>query len=181
MVSVFGPCCGIFRVAECPLGGEICGVSFRHLPPVVFYLAGISGVFIALRSSRSRRLPSGGAYTDCAEQWSPGILSRPPSRKVGGNEAGVCSVCSSIAVGACRPSWLGGTASADLCRGSATRSIPTREKRSYMHHSIHTESAPLTYALRTTASRARHATAHVASLAHNSRRYVNELINEVCE
>ena len=69
---------------------------------------------------------------------------------------------------------VGGAASADLCRGTVTCSIPTRGKRGCMHHSIHTESAPLTYALRSTASRARHATVHLASLAHNPRRYVDE-------
>ena len=37
-------------------------------------LAGSLGVFSDLRSSRSRRMLRGGAYADCAEQWSPGIL-----------------------------------------------------------------------------------------------------------
>ena len=41
------------------------------------------------------------------------------------------------------PQGWGGSASADLCRGTATRSFPTRRKRGYMHHSIHTESAML--------------------------------------
>ena len=43
-------------------------------------MAGSLGVFSDLRSSRSRRMPRGGAYADCAEQWSPGILgsSHPP-------------------------------------------------------------------------------------------------------
>ena len=71
-------------------------------------------------------------------------------------------------------STVGGATSADLCRGTATRSFPTRGKRGYMHNSIHPESAPLTYALRTIASRARHATAHLPSLIHNPRRYMNE-------
>ena len=52
-----------------------------------------SEFFIALRSSRSRGLLRGGAYTDCAEQWSPGILSRPPPRKVGGRGASGVLVC----------------------------------------------------------------------------------------
>ena len=31
---------GIFRVAACPPGGEICGMYFRHLPQLVFHSGG---------------------------------------------------------------------------------------------------------------------------------------------
>ena len=37
--------------------------------------------------------------------------------------------------------WGWDLASADFCRGTATRSFPTREKRGHMHHSAHTELA----------------------------------------
>ena len=102
----------IFSAAGCPPGGDVCGISFRHMPPVVFILAGSFGVFIALRSSRSGRLPKRGAYTDCAEQWSPGILSSSLSRKVwwkrGNRDSVVCGcMWGPLAVGACRPLGLG--------------------------------------------------------------------------
>ena len=46
--------------------------SFRHLPQVVFHLAGSLAVFPAFAAPRSRRLLRGGAYTDCAGSGAPG-------------------------------------------------------------------------------------------------------------
>ena len=123
---------------------------------VVFHLAGISGVFFALRSPRSGRLLRGGAHTDCAEQWSPGIPSRPTLRKVGGTEACVCGACSFLAVGACRPLELEGPASAGLHRVTATRSIPTRGKKGPLAPQ-HTHTHTL---------RAHHSRTHCVRLCH---------------
>ena len=49
-----------------------------------FHPAGQPLSFSDPRSSGSQRHPRGGAYVDCAEQWSPGILGwpRPPERSV---------------------------------------------------------------------------------------------------
>ena len=172
-VSVFGPFFSVFTCCELSAKWR----DLRHL---------FSGICSKL-SSTWRAFPEflllfaapvpGGCQGEVLTQTAlssgaPGSLVGLLSQKVGGSEERVCSACSSLAVGACRPSGLGGAASANLCRGTATRSFSTRGKRGYTHHSMHTESAPLTYALRTTASRARHATAHLASLAHNPRRYV---------
>ena len=41
-------------------------------------------------------MPRGGAYADCAEQWSPGILSRPPPRRVGGRGATETVWCAGV-------------------------------------------------------------------------------------
>ena len=110
---------------------------------------------VALRISRSRRLLGGGAYTDCAEQWSPGILSRPPSL-VGWRERGKC-----------RPSGLGCGMSADA------QCSPRAEKVVHMHRSTrHRERAPHELHARAHGTHVYHATARVASLVHTPRRHV---------
>ena len=130
------------------------------------------GVFIALRSSRSRRLLRGGAYTDCVERWSPGILSRSLPRKVGGRgatETAWCvGVCGPPAVGVCRPLGLG----CGRCRAPPRDSDahhPHARRGSVSPQHTHTESALHSSAL-TRATHTCYATA--ASLAHNPRRYV---------
>ena len=90
------------------------GVSarWRVLPNVVLTFAASSsspgrclGVFLIFAAPE---LPRGGAYTYCTKQWSPGILSSPPPRKVGGREAKVCAgACGTFAVGAGRPLGMG--------------------------------------------------------------------------
>ena len=65
---------------------------------------------------------------------------------------------------------------AALRQGTRMRIIPTREKGvcHHMHHSTHTESALHSSAI-TRATHTCYATARVASLALNPRRYVNEM------
>ena len=59
----------------------------------------------------------------CAHMYT---FHRPPSLLGGLRPESLCTVDIQSS---------GGPASAELCRGTATRSVPTREKKSYMHHS----------------------------------------------
>ena len=82
------PCCGVPARWR-----DLRHVVLGHLPQVVFRPGGWPRSFSGLRSSRCRRLLRGGACTDCAEEWSLGILSRPLPRKVRGREASGVLVC----------------------------------------------------------------------------------------
>ena len=63
---------------------------------------------------------------------------------------------------------------AGLCLGALTSANPTHEKRDHIHHSTHTESAQH-HSANTRVACTHSTRAHVASLALNPRRYVNEM------
>ena len=142
--AIFGRFCVIFRVAGCLPGGgfaECCFSNFHHFPE-----------FLLLFAAPDQGSCQGEGLTQTA--LSSGALG---------------SLVGLLRGGSVSTLRVGSAASADLCRGTATRSFPTRGKRGYVHHSnTHRERA--THALRTTASRA-HSTTCLASLAHNPRRY----------
>ena len=160
MDSVFGPFCGIFRAVECP-------ARWRDLRYVVQAFAASSlpsggqlRSFSDLRRSRSRRLLRGGACTDCAVQWSPGILSRSlPGRSVEEGQV-LCWCVWSLRGGDVSTLRVGCGILLASAKGTQTRTNSTREKKD---HSANTRVA------RTHGTRV-----HVASLALNPWRYVNE-------
>ena len=120
----------------------------------------------------------GGAYTDCAERWIPGILSRPPPRRVGGRGASETVWCAGVCGALLR--WVRvdpkgwGVAVAALRQGTRMRIIPTREKRSVSLHApqhAHRERVALER------NHARHA--HV--LRNRTRSLLGSQSKEVCE
>ena len=130
-----------------------------------------SEFFSDLRSSRSRRLLRGGAYTDCAEQWSPWILSRSPlpGRSVEEGQV-VCSCMSSHRGGNVSTLRVGVRHSAGLSAKELRRALTPRPgKRDH----IHTLKAQC-HCTNTRVARTHGTRVHVASLALNPRKYVNE-------
>ena len=154
-------------------------MSLKALATCIFsILVGSLGVFIALRSSRSRRLLRRGAHTDCAERWSPGILGSSPLGKVGGRGATETVWCAGVCGALLR--WVRvdpegwGVAVAAVRQGTRMRIIPTRGKGVCHHTHRSTQTVSVLHSRALTHASTRHATARVASLAHSARRHVNE-------
>ena len=126
--------------------------------------------------ARSRRLLRGAAYTDCAEQWNPGILSGPRPRKVGGR--GVSGVrCMSLRGGNVSTLRVGGAAFCRPLPRDSDAPQPHARKRGHVHHNTHTESAQHHSA--NTCVACTHGTrAHVAAFALGQRRYVVSAVRD---
>ena len=101
---------------------------FKHLPQVVFHPGGVASEFFWHSQLQIQEAAERRAYRDCVEQWSPGILSGPPPRKVGGRGVSGVRCMWSRRGGYAASLRVGGAAFCRPLSRDSDAPSPTREK-----------------------------------------------------
>ena len=175
-----GRFCGIFRLRGARKGERFYACIFEQFAPCIFPSWRVASEFFCSSQLLIQEAAKGRGLTQTAlssEALGSLVALLLPARLVEEGQQRLCGVlvCGPPAVGARRPLGLGRGSRLAPPRDSDTESLHARKRSASPHapQHTHTESVLHSCAL-THAPHACHATARVASLAHNPRRHVNE-------